>query len=184
MSGSDPNTCSRIDQSLSTARLVLSSTRVIHSLVDVFSGTLFFEVKEANGRQTVARRGVLDIVQDSAFHISRFLSPIYFLASVDALNLGKHSERIGYVSLIFLGIGFGLSTRHPTRDMFHALKTHSPDLSYRVNEAAISWLDVLGSIGECLRSEKTHPAIAIVGCCLIIPASAAHLFREAYYYKD
>lgn len=160
------------------ARDAIDAVRFVTPVYQLVTGKIFF-VRSSSGNYKV--RGFMEIAVDTAVLVARLLSPVNWLHSVKAINLGDHSKRI---SGVIMGIwGFVVATifaGEVHKLLFDKETNRNPKLmGKQVVAVAGAGIDLLALPFDC-GVGSLHPALGITGAVLNILSSLKTIKEKAF----
>jgi hypothetical protein len=124
-------------------------------------------------------RDWMDIVMDILILVARALSPIRFLHSLKAIDLGKHAKAMGGVVMAIWSTVLTLNFVQAIRDLLDEADVES--IKKRVWDVWQGFIELLAIIFD-FGVGSAHPVLACVGAGVNIVCAGSMLFKEAVNY--
>lgn len=125
-------------------------------------------------------RDWMDVVMDILVLVARTLSPIRWLHSLKAVDLGKHAEAMGSVVKGIWGAVLTLNLIQAGRDLIDEVDLEV--LNKKIWETIQAALDLL-AIPFDFGVGSAHPVLSIVGKALNIASALSLCIKEGVYYS-
>jgi len=136
-------------------------------------------IEDAAAGQYV-RKGWMDIAMQVLAFAARIISPIRWLHTLGAYNLGQHAKNLGGAVMGIWATVLSLNLIQSIKGLVEEVDVSA--IRRKIADLVVAFFDLV-SLPFDFGVGASHPGLAITGAVLNIVSAGAFLFHEAVYYN-